>query len=121
MNTALSSPGSPAFSRLTALPPFDPHQALSLEAACRLALVPGRSGRRLTTDELLAWATDGYALVEGGPRYLFPTVLDEQGCRVTTAEWCAAWVAFLGELSEALAEETRGPLDPPPYKVRDVL
>jgi hypothetical protein len=121
MNATLTPPGPPAFASLTGLQPFDPRQALSLEAACRLGLVPGRSGRRLTTDELLRWATEGYSVVEGGPRYLFPTVVDELGCRITTADWCAAWVTFLGELSEALAEAGRGPLDPPPYKVRDVL
>jgi hypothetical protein len=120
MHATLNQLGPPAVARLPDLPPFDPSRGLSLEAVCRLALVPGRAGRRLTTDELLAWATDGYALVDGGPRYIFPTVLDG-GWRVTTAEWCAAWVAFIGERAEGLADEARGPLDPPPYKVRDVL
>lgn len=121
MHTTLSPPGPLAMPNFADLPPFDARQALSLEAACRLALVPGRSGRRLTTDELLAWATEGYAVVEGGPRYIFPTVIDQQGCRVTTADWCAAWVTFIGELSEAMIEEGRGPLDPDRYKARDVL
>jgi len=120
MHATLHPPGPPAFTSLTDLPPFDASRALSLEAACRLALVPGRSGRRLTTDELLAWATEGYSLSEAGPRYVFPTVIDG-GSHLTTADWCAAWVTFIGERTEALAEEARGPLDPPPYKVRDAL
>jgi hypothetical protein len=85
-----------------ALPAFDPEHALSLETACRLGLVPGRNGRRLTSDELLAWATDGYAPVEGGPRFVFPTIL-QGNTRVTTADWCAAWVTFLAEARESLA------------------
>jgi hypothetical protein len=120
MNATLSPPGPLALPNIAPLPPFDAGQALSLEAACRLGLVPGRSGRRLTTDELLVWATEGYAVVEGGPRYVFPTAIDG-GCRVTTADWCAAWVTFLGEVREALVEEGRNPLDPPPYNVPDAL
>ncbi len=81
---------------------YDPEHALSLEAACRLGLVPGRSGRRLTADELLGWATEGYEPFRGGPRFIFPTILDG-GRRMTTADWCAAWVAFLAEARESFA------------------
>ena len=101
--SAIVAPAS-AKSRLLvpSLPPFNPDHALSLEAACRLGLVPGRNGRRLTSDELLGWATDGFSLVEGGPMFVFPTILQGH-TRVTTAEWCAAWVTFLGEARESLA------------------
>jgi hypothetical protein len=102
MSATLTPPSALSRLHVPELPAFDPEHALSLEAACRLGLVPGRSGRRLTGEELLEWATEGYTPAEGGPRFVFPTVLDD-GRRVATAEWCAAWVTFLAEAHEAFA------------------
>lgn len=82
------------------LPPFDPAKALTLVAVCKLGLVPGVEGRRLTSEELVEWATAGHQVVEGGPSYLFPTVL-EGDTLLTTSEWCAAWVTFVAEIWEA--------------------
>lgn len=79
---------------------FDATNALTLQAACRLGLVPGRGGRRLDPRELERWAIEGVQLRDGGPRYLFPAVFSS-GQPMTTPEWCAAWVAFV-------AQEQRG-------------
>ena len=82
------------------LPPYDPADSLTLPAACRLGLVPGREGRRVTTDELIDWATTGFRIASAGDRYLFPTRAEgETLC--TTPAWCAAWVTFVAELMEA--------------------
>ena len=84
------------------LPPFDPKDALSLAGACRVGLVPGHDGRRLSDEELRAWTTTGVRLVPGGPRYLFPAQWDG-GRRVTTVAWCTAWVEFVGAVRRSAA------------------
>jgi hypothetical protein len=81
------------------LPPYDPAESLSLSAVCRLGLVPGKEGRRVTDDELLSWATTGYRILPTGDRYLFPTRWDDGALRTTLA-WCAAWVTFVANLRE---------------------
>jgi hypothetical protein len=107
MSAILTAASATSRLHVPGLPAFDPDHALSLEAACRLGLVPGRAGRRLTGEELLGWATEGYAPVEGGPQFVFPTIL-EGGRRVTTADWCAAWGTFLAEAREAMVFDEGG-------------
>ncbi|HVK14570.1 MAG TPA: hypothetical protein VM597_37880 [Gemmataceae bacterium] len=93
--STLSIDAVPRFARIVPdLPPFEPADALPLAAACRLRLVPGHDGRRLSEDELRTWATIGVCVVPGGPRYLFPALWDGDR-RVTTLAWCAAWVEFV--------------------------
>lgn len=84
------------------LPPFDPDAALTLQAACKLRLVPGHDGRRLCEDELRIWASTGRQLSKRGPLYLFPSLTIGNWC-VTTPAWCAAWVEFVCSQQSGIA------------------
>jgi hypothetical protein len=80
--------------KITNLPTFDPNDALTLRAVCRLGLVPGHGGRRQDPHELEHWARDGAQLARSGPRFLFPSIRIN-GNPVTTPAWCASSVAFI--------------------------
>jgi hypothetical protein len=81
------------------LPPYDPTDSLTLPAACRLGLVPGREGRRVTADELQTWATTGIRVLPTDERFLFPARAEGETLRTTSA-WCAAWVTFVAQLRD---------------------
>lgn len=76
------------------LAPYDAADSLPLGSACRLGLIPGHDGCRLSEEELLDWARVGVSLRVGGPRYLFPTRWEGR-VRRTTVAWCVAWVEFV--------------------------
>jgi hypothetical protein len=87
------------------LPPFASEDALTVLAVCKLGLVPGVEGRRITTDELERWSTEGYRIGDADKAYRFPTVL-EDGVRKTTPAWCSAWIDFVAEFWEQSAAES---------------